>query len=494
VTTCTPSSGVQVVEFPFQPLPIHLPFHASRARVKAAIGGVGSGKTRALCMEATRFALAQPGSDMILTRRTVPDLRRTTEKELFEALPDELVKRCKIVRLGGHVESITFPNHSMLTLVGMEDWTKHKSMNLAWIGIDEASEQTRDNIEGIENRLRQTKPLKGAPPLARGERMVNQMVVASNPAGQDHLYDMYVNPATRRGDCSLHLSTPMDNPYLPAEYFDFLLQMPVPYIRRFVECRFDAAAGRVYEEWAWDTHVLRPRKPGGFGKTIWMGMDPGVLAPTAGLWAEVDTANHRLVVVREYQEAGRAADAHAKAWRRIEAGLAPARVSRRIADPNITKRDQGTTMELADIYGRLGFNFEKGPVRHDVRIPALANAIASYEFVCTEDCPNLYEQILNARWEDQAPRLRDLGDFKEKIRKGNDHEHDVAQYLASIHVPGPPRAAAPAPAAFNQPLRAASPAFDMAEVEDAWHTERLARLKQQVRGFTHVPPRDGVLY
>lgn len=477
----------KVIEFPFTPLPVHLPFHASTAVIKCAIGGVGSGKTRALCMEATRFALAQPGSDMLLTRRTVPDLRRTTEKELFEALPDELIKRSKIVRLGGHVESITFPNHSMLTLAGMEDWKKHKSMNLAWIGIDEASEQTRDNIEGIMNRLRQVHPLKGAPRLAPGQQMVNQMAVASNPAGQDHLWEMFVNPSTRRSDSSIHLSTPMDNPYLPPEYIDMLLQMPVPYIRRFVECRFDAAAGRVYPEWAWESHVLAPRKPGGFGDVVWMAMDPGVMSPTAGLWAEVDRANHRLVVVREYQEAGRKAADHAAAWRRMEAGLAPARIGRRIADPNITKRDQGTTMELADIYSRLGFNFERGPVRQDVRIPALANAIAGYEFCCTEATPVLYEQILNARWEDQAPRLRDLGEFREKIKKGNDHEHDCAQYLASIHVSKP--RARPVEVVEDPP---GTPHEDM---EAAWEKERIAKASKRIRSIAPAAPRygDGVL-
>ncbi len=473
----------QVIEFPFAPLPIHMPFHASAAKIKVAIGGVGSGKTAALCMEAIRFALAQPGSDMILTRRGIPDLRRTTEKELFEVLPDALEKRCRIKKLGGHVESILFPNGSLLQLVGMEDWQSHKSMNLSWIGIDEASEQTRENIEGILNRLRQTKPLKGAPPQRPGHIMVNQMAIASNPAGQDHLWEMFVNRSTRRNDSSLHLSTPMDNPYLPPDYIDMLLQMPVPYIRRFVECRFDAAAGRVYPEWAWDTHVLPRSAPGTHGEIMWMAMDPGILSPTAGLWVEVDARHGRKVAVSEYMEAGRDASAHAIAWRARERILLPANVRRRIADPNITKRDQGTTMELSDIYQRLGFNFERGPVRQDVRIPALANAVASGQFVCTEATPQLYEQILNARWEDQAPRLRDLGEFREKIKKGNDHLHDCAQYIASIHVPGPVVTVEPGP-----------PPASYDEIEAAWHRERVEAARRHIsRGGPRAGRRVGVI-
>lgn len=453
-------------------------------------------------MEAIRFALAQPGSDMILTRRGIPDLRRTTEKELFEVMPDELTRACKIKKMGGHVESIHFPNGSLLQLVGMEDWKSHKSMNLSWIGIDEASEQTRENIEGILNRLRQSRPLKGAPRLAQGQKMINQMAIASNPAGQDHLWQMFVNNATRRRDSSLHLSTPMDNPFLPPNYIDLLLQMPVAYIRRFVECKFDAAAGRVYEEWGWDTHVLPIEQPGHFGQVMWMGMDPGILNPTAGLWAELDRANNRLVAVSEYQEAGRDAASHAAAWRAIERRLAPARTQRRIADPNITKRDQGTSMELSDIYSRLGFNFEQGPVRDDVRIPALANAIAAGHFVCTEACPRLYEQILGARWEDQLARLRDLGEFKEKMKKGNDHLHDTAQYLATtrlqpskVGVAGPytgaPRSVAEREQQWLQERAAAARAPE--SVEDAWHRERAARASGQARAKKLWTPGTGVI-
>ena len=449
------------IRFPIEPLPVHQAFHASNAKIKVAIGGVGSGKTAALCMEAIRFALGQPGSDMILTRRGIPDLRRTTEKELFEVMPAELEKRCKIRRQQNHVDSIRFPNGSLLQLVGMESWESHKSMNLSWIGIDEASEQTRFNVEGIMNRLRQPRPLKGAPPLPPGRHMVNQMAIASNPAGQDFLYEMFVDPNTRRSDSSLHLSTPMDNPFLPPTYIDLLLQMPVPYIRRFVECRFDAAAGRVYPEWAWDTHVLPAASPGTYGDLLWMGMDPGILSPTAGLWVEIDRTTGRMTAVSEYQEEGRAAKDHAASWRAREASFKPLVVARRVADPAISRRDAGTTMELADIYKRLGYNFERGALRQDVRIPALANAIASGMFVCTESCPQLYEQIANARWEDQLARLRDLGDFREQIKKGNDHLHDCAQYLTAIHV-------RPAGVIFPQPR----PASEPNDVEREWAEER----------------------
>lgn len=412
------------------PLPVHIPFHDSTANVKCAIGGVGSGKSRALCMEAHRFALAQPGSDMILTRESIPTLRRSTEVEYFEAMPPGLREACDIKRLGGHVDTVTYPNGSRLQLLGLDDWNKYKSMNLAWIGIDEASEQTQTNFEGILTRMRQPRPL-GDVRLPRGQKMRHQCVLASNPAGQDWLWSQFVNKSSRRGDSSIHLSTPMDNPYLSPEYLELLMQMPPPAIRRFVFCQFDAAAGRIYEEWGWDSHVVPIAAPGIYGRAVWQGMDPGTLSPTAAVWCELDRANGRLVAVAEYQEPGRSVPEHVAAWRRMEAAMAPARVIRRIADPAISKRDAGTNMELADIYARNGYSFSKGPVAEATRIDAMAALIATRQFVCTEATPLLFDQINNARWQDQVPRLRDLGEFQEKRRKGNDHVHDASQYIAT---------------------------------------------------------------
>lgn len=477
-------AAARVIEFPFAPLPVHRPFHASVARRKAAIGGLGSGKSRALCMEAIRFALSYPGANMLLTRRTVPDLRRSTEKELFEAMPSELEKLCKISRLGGHVDTIRFPNHSVLTLAGMEDWKKFKSTEYAWIGIDEASEQTRENIDGIYRRLRQHKPLKGAPPLPAGTKMVNQMALASNPEGQDHMWSMFVNPETRYADSTIHLSTPMDNPFLDPAYLDSLLQMPLPLIRRYVECKFDAAAGRIYEEWGWDTHVVPVRKPGGYGELVRMSMDPGILNPTAALWCEVDRQNGRLVAVAEYQEAGRSAAEHTRAWRSIESRLRPARVVRRIADPSIVKRDSGTLTALSDTYDKLGYRFESGPVQDSIRIPALANLVATKQFVVTEACPRTYEQINNARWTDQAVKLRDFGDYQEKMQKGgDDHLHDCAQYHACIYVAPTRRGPEPRPEAST---------YD--EVMEAWHRERRDKLQKSWREPRRAPIADGVVH
>jgi superfamily I DNA and RNA helicase len=74
------------VPFVYDAFPVHMPFHMTRSREKAAIGAVGSGKTLALCADAIGLALEQPGSRIMVARQTIPALRDTTETEFINLL------------------------------------------------------------------------------------------------------------------------------------------------------------------------------------------------------------------------------------------------------------------------------------------------------------------------------------------------------------------------------------------------------------------------
>lgn len=819
---------MKVLDLAYKPLPVFSGFHDSPARVRCVIGGLGSGKTTALCWEIIRLCMSQPGLDAMLLRRFVPALRDSTEAAFFEALPDELAAASVIRRQGGHYESIRFPNGSLLKFRGCEDWEQHKGQELGLVAFDEVDEVPEATAVGLLSRLRQS-VLLGGHKMPPGRKVPNHMLMASNPRGQNWVWSAFVqeNSPTHWPDSSVHLSTALDNPYLPPEYIDMLLSRPANYVRRFVyaladdepvltpggwlpmgslregmsvvgsdgtptrivavhpqgpqplfdvelvdgsvvrctgdhrwqvdryrapgagnthgqlvvtsselrrgdrlpplapveppdpvaplldpyvlgvllgdgslkqsyrivelaandeelvdyvrealggvrtiaentsvrtsrawyvrhreapqvrsavtayglggcgslekflpvdcmfwraedraallcglmdtdgsssgssnhyttisprlssgvadlarslgcrvtvrtasskqmkksgetchdrfdvsisppaglslfrlsrklskqhtnrrqrpagryvrsvspaesgaatcitvaaedglfvvrdyvlthNCEFDRSNGAAYPEWGWDSHVLPSQPPGYYGDRVWMGMDPGVMDPTAGLWAEVDRHRGRLVAVAEYQEEGRAAPEHASAWRKVERAFAPVKVVRRVADPSISKRDPGTTMELADIYQRLGYTFERGPVRAEIRTPALANIIATGQFVGTEACPRLHDQIMRSSWEDQVPRLRDLGEFREKLKKGGDHIHDCAQYLATLHV-APLRAINP---------EAAPPPKTGDEIIDLWNKERMAKMAVSARARLNpkIAPREGEIW
>ena len=416
-------------------LEIHKPFHRSAARYKCMIGGVGSGKSYALCAEAIAFALEQPGSDMLIARRHAPALRDSTEAIFFQVLPHELREAGAIQRAGGHVNSYEFPNGSLLKFRGVDDWTKHKSQNLSWIGFDEADEQSEANLDGMSTRLRQETPLQAA--AERGYEttlpMRRQVCLASNPAGKDWLWRRFINAETRDQRGEGFISTTLDNPFLPVDFIEDQLSKPAAFVRRYVLCLFDELAGAIYPEWCDDHRVAwAPPKQEGH-MDIWQSFDPGTtqVNPSSCQWAVVDREHQRLVVIAEYEGHDSAAAIHAKRWREIEKGL-PGKVTWRTADPAaIGARDRGSNMTLMDIYRRLGFSFDPARSnRHEVRVPALGELIALGRFGVTADCPISFGQIQGYSWEDQLPKDLDLGAYRDKVKKGKDGMVDCAQYLA----------------------------------------------------------------
>lgn len=447
------------ITFEYKPIPVHMPFHQSGAYERALFGAFGSGKTYAICAEAIAFGLEQPGSRILVTRRTVPELRDTTETVFFDILPPELFAAGEARRAGGHYESFTLPNGSTFLFRSIDDWNKHKSLNVAAIAWDEADEFDEETYMGMSSRVRQRDPTSAGKKYGATEITRRGMWCASNPAGHNWLYERFVDPKTKKSNTAAFRSTSFDNPYLAPGYINSLLEYPEPWLRRYVLCQFDDFAGQIYEDWAWDTHVIQPHQlpPDMFSRdqVFWMGMDPGTRAPTAGLWVWMDPDKRRLVGVAEYQQDGIAASEHATAWRKIEAKLR-GRVAWRVADPTIMTRDRGSNMALHTQYARMGFNFQLGPKQHKDRIPMLGQMIHAGRFVVTSDCPQTYESIKNYKWEDISPTQRAKGiDPPERPLKKNDHLVDCAQYLASRWVKPMKDVIPKAPETLDDELRAA---------------------------------------
>lgn len=421
-----------IVNFGYQPIPIHVPFHQSTMFERALFGAFGSGKSYALCSEAIAVCLEQPGVRVLITRKTVPELRDTTETVFFDILPNELYRAGTPTRTGGHYASFTFPNGSTVLFRSIDDWTKHKSLNVGWIFWDEADEFDEETYLGMSSRVRQRDPTAEGKRYGAKEITRRGMVLATNPAGKNWIYQRFVDANTRKPNTAFFRSTSFDNPYLPPEYIEMLLQAPEQWVRRYVLCQFDDFAGQIYEDWGWDTHTVPHPKTLPNGAVIWMAMDPGTRNPTAGVWAWLDQENRRLVAIDEYEDSSLAAKYHADEWRKIEARQ-KMRVGWRVADPNIMTRDRGSNMTLHSQYQRLGYSFNLGPRTHQVRIPMLGQLIHLRKFVVSrERCPRTYEAIKNYRWEDLSVAMRAKGqDAPERPLKKNDHLVDCAQYLSS---------------------------------------------------------------
>jgi hypothetical protein len=355
-------------------------------------------------------------------------------------LPAELYRASNVRRTNGHLESITFPNGSRVLFRSIDDWEKHRSLNLGFIFFDEMSEFDFDTFHGMRTRLRQE--LLTPEAYARGYtgKITRRGAWgATNPNGKDWLYKLAHPDSPEHEDgVDSFFSTTLDNPFLPRDYVDDLMNMPRPYIMRFVLCQFDDFAGRIYEDFgAPGTIIPHPHyDPHHAGPVVWMGMDPGTQNPTAGVWAEVDEANHRLIAIAEYKEPGLAVDIHAAKWRQIEA-MQRMRVRWRVGDPNsITQRDRGTAIPLQQQYARLGYNFALGAADRDTRIWQLGRLLKLRRFVVSEDLPQLIESLANYQWKDLTPSQKRSGEEpKQEPLKKNTDLVEASQFIAGRFLP-----------------------------------------------------------
>jgi PBSX family phage terminase large subunit len=455
------------ITFDYDPIPAFQPFHRSGAEERCLFGAMGSGKSYAICAEAIVRALEFPGIRGLIVRKTIPELKNTTETVFFDLLPAKLYQAGVTKRTGGHYDCFIFPNGSEIYFRSVGDWKEFKSWNLGFIVWDELNEFDEETYLGLGTRLRQKDParqgLPKIPDVARG------MWAAANPEGHDWCWEYFVRD--QRGEW--FRSTSFDNPYLPPAYLDRLMAYPEPWVRRYVLCQFDEFAGSIYPTWTWDKHVIDPfpRNPDGSvdypaGTVFWMGLDPGTRDPTAGLWVALDYDKHRLVGIAEYQEGGLNIDAHTRSWRLLESAHRM-QVRWRTADPKIRMRDPGSNNTLEDQLRRRGFSFNLGPIQEKDRIPPLGQLIEAGRFVLTTDCPMTYESISQYRWKDLTPAQRTHGeDPPEKPLKKNTHLVEAAQYIAARYMKPQPH----------------DPALD----DTRWDAEIRRNIKRQVSQRQHA--------
>src|SRR4051812_26797036 len=70
----------------YAPLPSQRRFHRSNARFKGFSGSIGSGKSKALCIESINLAYENPGRVGLIGAPTYPMLRDATLQSLIEVL------------------------------------------------------------------------------------------------------------------------------------------------------------------------------------------------------------------------------------------------------------------------------------------------------------------------------------------------------------------------------------------------------------------------
>lgn len=413
-------------------------YHSSPAKYKCFMGGVGSGKTTALDMEALILSLEYPGNYGLIGRYTYPELRDTTMYEFF-LLIDKIDERMREIHGDGTPSLIknyiktenklVLINDSVILFRHLEEPDKVKSLNLGWFGIDEMTEVPEDVFLMLQSRLRK----KEVP------RRVG--FGSTNPEGHDWVYTKWCK--THRNDPNylfVRVST-YDNPHLPDDYArDLEASFPEAWKKRYIDGDPSAFEGQIITAFDEGIHVLEPFDiPAEWTRCV--GLDHGTNNPTAVLW----TARHPegpLVVYDEHYEAGQIIKYHAE---RIIKKTGNQDIDVWLADPaifNKTLQDPKRGLySVADEYAEHGLHFSQGDNDVKAGINRLVTAfqinphminpftgkVGSPRVFIMKNCENTIQEIPQYRW--AKHRVRGLMRNKpETPEKANDHTVDVLRY------------------------------------------------------------------
>ena len=418
-------------------------------------GGVGGGKSVALCAEALRFSLTWPGNRGFMGRHEAEAFRRTTLVTLLRLINEiEDLTATKLLASMGHNQTkkeLQFVNGSMITYGGLgeaDSLDRIKSLEIGWFCVDEASETNLNVINMLKARLRWKLP-SGAYPRYFG-------LFASNPE-PGWLKNTFVIPQQQGEPLEDHIfiqSLVKDNPWLPPGYIDDLKRdNPESWVRRYINGSWEAVEGQIWPEFDFDIHVfpneefpnleipypnLNKFEP--FG-----GLDHGQTNPTCLLLAYTDEDDN-IFIYDEYYQSG-LVSSHCQ---NIKTSYKPELIDEIYGDPSMfakTKEKEGVSWSIADEYSDYGITLLRGnnnreagwnrvgeylKVDKDRIHPLIIDKIGSPRLFISRRCRNLIREIPEYIWK----RTPDNVNPKEDARKLNDHACDTVRYIV-MSLPSP---------------------------------------------------------
>ena len=269
-------------------------------RSVAYVGALGSGKSWALCRAAIGLALSYPRMRILLGRHHSTDLRDTTKITFFELIteledhirdqyPPEVREQVpSIGEMHKADNEYEFSNGSVILFRPLDEAeSKYKSLNIAAVGIDEASEVDLEAVQMLMGRRRQM----GYPLL---------LFVVSNPTGYTHwLYKWFVKE--QEANYFLYKTNSFENQkHLPPSYIQELSRKySIDWVKRYIEGEWGGLTeGIPIFAGMFDTkvHIGEGRFYG--GNPIWVGIDFGYGSPGV-VWAHPDR-QFRCQIVREW--------------------------------------------------------------------------------------------------------------------------------------------------------------------------------------------------
>jgi PBSX family phage terminase large subunit len=157
----------------YRPSPKGAALHADPAKFRLLMGAWGSGKSTWGIWETILTALENPGSRLVIFRKTYPALRDTTWRDFLNECPDELIVDGSQRKSEGR-EEVTLQGGSVVQARCLDDWKKLGSSSFDFIFNDEAYEFDEKEFDMLAmGRL-------------RGQVGPRRMILATNPPNRKH--------------------------------------------------------------------------------------------------------------------------------------------------------------------------------------------------------------------------------------------------------------------------------------------------------------------
>jgi hypothetical protein len=140
-------------------------------------GGVGNGKTWAMCLKGLQLSTKFPDNLGLIGRLTYPELRDSTKEVFMQVLRKTYPERA--FKENRAENSVQLWNKSTIIFRHLDNQASLLGPNLGWFGIDQAEEADQEAFETLQSRLRRERisELKG--------------MVVGNPRGHDWVYEKF---------------------------------------------------------------------------------------------------------------------------------------------------------------------------------------------------------------------------------------------------------------------------------------------------------------
>lgn len=286
----------KALKIAYQPTDRQLAFHNSKARYRFYGGAVAGGKSMAVLMDAVAQCLTMPGWNVLILRRTLPELEQSQISRFRALIP------AKLYSWNEQKKTAQFVNGSSLRFGYLEskgDETRYQGDEYGAIYFDEATHFDLYSWTYMTTRNRST----------IGGR--TNMAAASNPGGKGHAWvkKLFVDKKPAPGMES-HEYNPLDYEFIPAKitdnphilrkdpnYLKTLEKLPYGLRMALLEGSWDIHAGQFFDVFDRAVHVKHdvaleywyPR---------WIGIDWGYKHGCAAYWCS-ERPDGKIVVYRE---------------------------------------------------------------------------------------------------------------------------------------------------------------------------------------------------